>query len=107
MVTGNCAVIACTNSSYKLKKWKKEQCSTHETPNEVCVCAPPFYLFYFPSELRNSEPRKRWIRALRRVGKNNKEWKPGVSDRVCSEHFMDGEPTLNNPDPSLKLGYGK
>eukprot|EP00794_Sanderia_malayensis_P019454 gene19454-21378_t len=24
---------------------------------------------------------------------------------VCSEHFADGHPTVENPDPTLKLGY--
>lgn len=107
MVTGNCAVIGCTNSSYTLKKWKKEVCSIHNTPKKVCECQRPFHLFFFPSELRNSVARKRWIQIVRRTARNKKEWKPGTSDRICSNHFVNGEPTLENPDPILDLGYEK
>ena len=34
-------------------------------------------------------------------------WTPGQSVLVCSYHFVDGTPTLENPDPTLKLGYTK
>lgn len=30
---------------------------------------------------------------------------PKASSRVCSEHFISGKPTVDNPDPVLKLGY--
>ena len=30
---------------------------------------------------------------------------PKVSSRVCSEHFICGTRTVENPDPVLKLGY--
>ena len=36
---------------------------------------------------------------------DNKERKPRGNDRVCSEHFVDGIPTVENPNPTLKLGY--
>ena len=35
-------------------------------------------------------------------------WKymdPSKDQRVCSEHFIDGEPTGQHPDPELHLGY--
>ena len=32
---------------------------------------------------------------------------PGKSDVVCSEHFVDKRPTLENPNPVLNLGYEK
>eukprot|EP00795_Rhopilema_esculentum_P016490 gene16490-biopygen5692 len=44
---------------------------------------------------------------MRRTRKGNKEWTPGQSDMVCSRHFVDGRPTLANPNPSLDLGYDK
>ena len=46
----NCAVIGCSNSTYRLKKWKKLVCDHHApaTKND-CVCAAPFKLFCFPS----------------------------------------------------------
>ena len=105
MGKSNCAVVSCTNSTYKLNKWKKGICSVHQVCHQDCICPRPFKLFFFPSELKNSESRERWINAMKRVKDNNKKWIPTESDRVCSEHFVDGEPTQNNPDPTIKLGY--
>ena len=36
---------------------------------------------------------------------NKSSWNPGVSDRVCSTHFVDGHPTVANPDPIVNMGY--
>lgn len=105
MTKGNCAVHGCSNSSYRLKKWKKENCLLHKIPQGECECQPQFSLHYFPSELRNGEWRQRWVQAMKRETEGKKKWLPGVDDRVCSEHFIDGMPTLENPDPTLKLGY--
>eukprot|EP00112_Aurelia_sp_Birch-Aquarium-sp1_P014028 Seg3.22 transcript_id=Seg3.22/GoldUCD/mRNA.D3Y31 product="Ragulator complex protein LAMTOR1" protein_id=Seg3.22/GoldUCD/D3Y31 len=30
MVNGNCAVFNCTNSQYRIRKWKKEACQKHD-----------------------------------------------------------------------------
>ena len=51
----NCAVIGCSNSTYRLKKWKTLLCDQHApaTKND-CVFAAPCKLFCFPSTLRNS-----------------------------------------------------
>ena len=105
MGKSNCAAVSCTNSTYKLNKWKKEICTTHHILHQDCTCQPPFKLYFFPSQLRNSEPRERWIRAMKRVSKNNAKWVPTASDRVCSDHFVDDEPTIANPDPTSNLGY--
>ena len=43
---------------------------------------------------------------LKRVAADNKEWKPCGNDSVWSEHFVDGIPTAENPNPTLILGYG-
>ena len=59
----------------------------------------------FPSIKRNFEKREAWIKLLKRVTADNKEWKPCGNDRVCSEHFVDGIPTVENPNPTVKLGY--
>ena len=37
--------------------------------------------------------------------KRKSAWTPGDSDMVCSEHFVNGMPTDENPYPSLRLGY--
>ena len=96
----NCAVSGCSNSTVRIYKWRAEPCPIHEEQtrrNVVAGC--------FPSELRNSDKRKKWVAALKRINKDKSEWKPCSSDRVCSEHFVDGIPTAAHPDPSLKMGY--
>ncbi|XP_065651011.1 52 kDa repressor of the inhibitor of the protein kinase-like [Hydra vulgaris] len=101
---GNCAVKGCSNSHYKLYKWKKQKCNVHEgLKKEQCGCNRPFNLYCLPSSLRNSRKRKKWKILLKREGKNKKKWNPCDSDRVCSVHFVDGTPTIANPDPSLNM----
>ena len=34
-----------------------------------------------------------------------KLWTPKKQSRVCSIHFVDGQPTQSNPYPVLNLGY--
>ena len=94
MLKVNCAVINCSNSTYKLKKWKQEICYERNDfdsscKREDCIhCIPPFKLYCFPSILRNAELRNKWIRALKRQNKDKTEWKPSESDRVCSIHLV-------------------
>ncbi|XP_065060352.1 uncharacterized protein LOC135687672 [Rhopilema esculentum] len=108
MVNGNCAVIGCTNSRFKIKAWQKKECSEHKGLwHKDCPCPTPFSLHIFPSVKLNSDKRKEWIRLLRGTTKGHKEWTPGQSDMVCSMHFVDGRPTLENPNPTLNLGYDK
>ena len=35
------------------------------------------------------------------------KWQSGVSDTVCSKHFVEGAPTALNPIHTLELGYEK
>ena len=108
MVNGNCAVVSCKNSNYKLKNWKKEACLVHlGQTHESCPCPRSFTLHRFPSAKVNAERRKEWIRLMNRTTARKTAWTPGQSDLVCSCHFVDGMPTLQNPDPTLKLGYTK
>ena len=86
----NCAVIGCSNSSYQVNKWKGKICNFHDgVKRGMCGCDPPYKLYCFPSELRNSQRRQAWMKLLRREGKNKTNWKPCDSDRVCSNHFVD------------------
>ena len=102
----NCCVIGCTNSSYGIQKWKKSVCHIHTGKNrEICGCELPYRLYCFSGPKRFADQRERWIRSIKRVMKDKKPWSPCSSDRVCSEHFVDGVPTEKNPDPSLKMGY--
>ena len=98
-------VVPCTNSDYKLKPLKNEICPTHQCERRYCYCGIPFRLWWFPSKLRNSEKRQRWVWVMKRMNEDKSKWEPADSDRVCSEHFVDREPTAANPDPTLNLGY--
>ena len=99
-----CAVINCSKSTYRLKKWKQEICYEHNDFDssckwEYCIhCIPPF------KHIENAELRNKWIRALKRQNKDKTEWKPSESDRVCSIHFI-GSAYEANSDPTLNLGY--
>ena len=105
----NCAVLNCSNSTYKLKKWIQEICYEHNVIDSICKredcihCIPPFKFDCFPRILRNAELRNKWIRALKRQNKNNTEWKPPESNRVCTIHFV-GSTFEANSVPTLNLG---
>lgn len=106
MSTRCCAFNFCTNNATKITKWKKEFCVVHNIHHGLgsCICDPPFYLFPFPTELKDSYARQKWASIVNR--KNGSEnWKPKEDSRVCSKHFVDGRPTAVNPYPTLNLGY--
>ena len=42
---------------------------------------------------------------MNRQNRKGKLWSPSKDMRVCSKHFIDGEPTSNNPYPTEHLGY--
>ena len=42
---------------------------------------------------------------MRRATVGHVMWIPKPSDRVCSNHFVDKEPTPDHPDPTIHLGY--
>ena len=71
------------------------------------LCVPPFRLFMFPSSKSYQHKRDAWITLLKRQNFNKTPWKSCSSDRVCSEHFVDGIPSEQNPNLTLKLGYKK
>lgn len=98
----NCVVLGCTNSWYSLEKWMRNICEIHSVNygTGCCVCDPPFKLIPFPTERKDPDARKIWASVV-----NRKNWVPATCSRICSDHFVDGEPTHNNPYPSLNLGY--
>jgi hypothetical protein len=71
----------------------------------ACVCSPPFVLHPFPTERKDKEGRLKWERLLKRQNDKGRMWMPNKSSRVCSNHFVSGKPTAENPLPTLKLGY--
>ena len=43
---------------------------------------------------------------MRKTTVSKTKWHPKPSDRVCSDHFVDNEPTTpEHPDHSLNLSY--
>lgn len=103
----NCVVVGCPNSGKRLDKWASSKCELHDCNKgtDPCDCAPPFKLFAFPTELKNNEGRMQWALLINRREENGTRWMPKKSSRVCSEHFVSGKPTEENPDPILNLGY--
>ena len=103
----HCCVNNCTNGGYKINQWKKTFCYIHNINYGIgsCICDPPFTLHTFPSEKSDSYNRGVWIKNINRKATDNKIWLPNIDSRVCSEHFIDGRPTVINPYPTLKLGH--
>ena len=67
---------------------------------DLVYVTPPFKLIPFPTERKDPGGRKKWVSIV-----NRKNWVPTANSRICSAHFVDGEPTQINPYPSLNLGY--
>jgi len=110
MGPANCAVIGCQNSTAKLKKWENTVCKKigHDTfIKKNCGCQKPFILYMFPSEKSFREKREAWTKLLKRETAKKTACNPCPSDRVCSLHFVDGVPSVENPNPTLNLGYSR
>ena len=93
-----CSVRNCSNNRRKLYLWNNTQCEEHEgLKHKDCPCMRPYKLHILP---KKEELRLQWIAALNRavLPKNI---------LVCSSHFLDGHPTIQNPVPKLNLGYAK
>ncbi len=104
-----CSVTNCGNGTFQLEKWKQGHCAKHgcHLGFGACDCDPPFHLYTFPTEKRDADARRRWLKLINRKDpKTNKNWVAKSFDRVCSTHFPDGRPTPAHPDPCLYLGYG-
>ncbi|CAH3129618.1 unnamed protein product, partial [Porites lobata] len=48
----------------------------------TCDCEPPFKLFPFPTEKKDSEGRRRWTENIKREIRKGKVWTPKNSSRV-------------------------
>lgn len=103
-----CAILGCSNGTYGLKRWKKTDCLIHHCKHGTsrCVCPPPFELFTFPTERRDPESRRQWVKLINRSDKQTgRNWQPTEDSRVCTKHFVDGCPTPQYPYPTLHMGY--
>ena len=63
-----------------------------------------FRLYPFPTLKKDPAKREKWKMLVNRSS-NKKLWDPSKDSRVCSLHFVDGEPTELNPNPTLHMGY--
>lgn len=69
---------------------------------EECCCPMPYKHHPFPEDV---DMKKRWTQLINRRTSDGQLWQPSRSSRVCSVHFIDGEPTSTNPLPTLFLGH--
>lgn len=104
MPGSHCSVLGCHNGTGGLNKWKEEFCTVHECNKGTsrCTCDPPFRLIPFPTERKDAKRRAEWIKLINR---KDTDWAPDCNCRVCSVHFVDGEPSDSFPNPTLNLGY--
>ena len=66
----------------------------------------PFTLHSFLTVRKDPDTRRRWTQLLNRKGEGtHTNWQPKRFSRVCSLHFPDDHPILENPYPTLLLGY--
>ena len=105
----HCYALQCANGDYRLHRWRQSECPMHHVTQDSCACPEPFVLFTFPTKKKNPEARQRWLSALSRADPKQSDQllEPKTGHRVCSDHFIDGRPTLENPDPLLKLGQSR
>ena len=103
-----CAVVGCSSSTYQLQKWRKGFCTSHNChrTSQDCTCPDLFQLYPFPTLKGDREKRKEWVKSINRKNpKTGKNWQPSEDDRVCSKHFVDGQPTVDHPCPTVNMGY--
>ena len=109
----HCAVTGCSNGDFRLNRCRKDWCKVHNylNSNPPCSCEPPCQLFNFPTAKKHPESRLLWCKLVNRAPSDQsnssqpKLWAPGPKSRICSSHFVDGEPTEENPHTTLNLGY--
>jgi len=61
-------------------------------------------LFTFPTKKKTPDAREKWKQLVGRLD-GTKLWSPSKDSRVCSRHFVEKQPTLQNPLPTLNMGY--
>ncbi|KAK7482828.1 hypothetical protein BaRGS_00025994 [Batillaria attramentaria] len=91
----HCSVRGCSYNEKKLKELLSRPCFDHfPLLRKNCSCDPPFRLHSPKTE----EQRRDWLANLRLKA-------PPKYLYVCSFHFMEKKPTMENPLPQCMLGY--
>ena len=52
-------------------------------------------LSFFRAKRADVEQSYAWARAINRADENGELWMPSDSDRICSEHFISGRPSID------------
>jgi len=62
----HCEVIGCRNGYRQLDAWKSKIWPLHDCYNGVCHCTsdPPFILFNFQTEAKDSDKCREWLKML-------------------------------------------
>ena len=61
-----------------------------------------FRLFDFPDASKDLATRSRWLEIIQRIDPDKLDWaQPLLKEKVCSKHFILGEPTDDSPDPEI------
>lgn len=94
----HCVVVGCTNNFTKRKRNRANWCVEHKKQQGDCGCKI-FKLHSFPLD---PDLRRKWVASI-----NRQDFVPSSSSRICSDHFIDGKRTENNPVPMLRLGYDR
>ena len=94
----HCSVKGCSRNQRQLNGLLDQECFDHKPlARRNCKCEAPFRLFKMPDD---PVTRRLWLAALRRET-------PPKNVFVCSFHFLDRQPTAQNPIPELFLGHEK
>ena len=109
----HCTVTGCSNGDFWLNRWRKDWYKVHNclNSNSSCSCEPPFQLFHFSTAKKHPELRLLRCKLVNRAPSDQsnssqpKLWTGGPKSRIFSPHFVAGEPTAENPNLTLNLGY--
>lgn len=92
MVHYHCVAVGCKNDSRKKGR-------LHKYPDMIDKNGNAVEFFPLPSAVKYPKQRKAWINSVRRA-----DFNPGPQEywhSICSKHFVDHEPTKENPVPTL------
>ena len=85
----NSSVIGCSNSTSKIRKWKKETFTEHnleaegnyDKKGDCLECKTPFHLHIFLCPIKCKQLREAWTKAVKREPFDRKgSWQPAASD---------------------------